>query len=352
MSMEINFDYKANDPFSVSYPFRNAMHILVNSQMKHHYDAFPFIKAANIQSYINDKMVCAILENCNSNVPGIGTLKDETIISKSKDLIAKTRFPTYEQLKETFGESNFSYDKFIYCGAAENYFACSNHFFELIVPWLNEKVIPRILDENKQRVLDAIPSPPFYDLENILSNIYVLEDDENCTQGTCFHLKGIGLITCQHAINSEHLQIFSHRNINKKFNVTVISEDSTIDIAHISTPEIELNQGLELGSADNLNQMDHLAIAGFPNYRNGDSGSLSPGIITGFRIVSSIRRILVNTPIIAGNSGGPAIDAKGKVIGVAITGADRMESSNGTENHGVVPIDALRFIISLKTNSN
>lgn len=59
---------------------------------------------------------------------------------------------------------------------------------------------------------------------------------------------------------------------------------------------------------------------------------------------SGIRRILVNTPIIAENSGGPVINADGEVIGVAVTGSDKMENTAMTEEHGIVPIDALNYL--------
>jgi len=82
----------------------------------------------------------------------------------------------------------------------------------------------------------------------------------------------------------------------------------------------------------------------FSSYRKGDSGILSPGLIIDYRMVSGIRRLLVNTPIITGNSGGPVLNSKSEVIGIAVTGSDRIEDAGETENHGVVPIDTLSFL--------
>jgi hypothetical protein len=311
--------------------------------MKHHYDAFPFIQAANVTSYFGDGIVCAILTDSHSSLAEIGPLKDHEITKKAKELVSRSRFPSYEELKHTLGLEFYSFRKFLYCGPTEGDCVCSNHILELVVLWLNEFVAREILDANRERVLDAIPEPPTYNIEEIIRNIFVLEDEIACKQGTCFTLKGIGFVSCQHAI-SNNLFMFSHREPNRKYKVCVKRQSDVIDLAILDIPDFEIKDSLRIGTSDNLKQMDHVAIAGFPNYRLGDSGSFSPGIITGFRMVSSIRRILVNTPIIGGNSGGPALDKNGNVIGVAITGADRIEDSDKTENHGIVPIEALKFI--------
>lgn len=91
--------------------------------------------------------------------------------------------------------------------------------------------------------------------------------------------------------------------------------------------------------------MEDVAVAGFPNYRLGDSGSIVPGRVVGFRPVSAIRRALLSCPIVFGMSGGPVLDGDNKVVGVAVTGAPTMEESTKTENHGVIPITALQYLL-------
>jgi S1-C subfamily serine protease len=90
--------------------------------------------------------------------------------------------------------------------------------------------------------------------------------------------------------------------------------------------------------------MDHLAVSGFPNWRGGDSGVVMPGIVVGFRTVTGVRRILTNAGIVAGMSGGPVLAAGNVVIGIAVTGADSMATVQETENHGIIPIDALKLL--------
>jgi RNA-directed DNA polymerase len=87
-----------------------------------------------------------------------------------------------------------------------------------------------------------------------------------------------------------------------------------------------------------------VTVHGFPNFRLGDSGVAMPGQVVGFRTVSTIRRLLISASIVAGNSGGPVLDAKNRVLGIAVTGADSFENAEKTENHGVIPITALNLL--------
>jgi hypothetical protein len=43
-------------------------------------------------------------------------------------------------------------------------------------------------------------------------------------------------------------------------------------------------------------------------------------------------------------SGGPVLDHRNKVIGIAATGSDGIESATDTIDHSVIPIDALSRI--------
>jgi len=61
-----------------------------------------------------------------------------------------------------------------------------------------------------------------------------------------------------------------------------------------------------------------------------------------------MQKILVSTSIVRGNSGGPALNIHNNVIGVAVTGSDRMETASETEDHGVIPIDAIRKLTGIE----
>lgn len=186
------------------------------------------------------------------------------------------------------------------------------------------------------------PSLANFDLDLIGSALWVLEDHGQQTQGTAFMLSGVGLITCQHVLRP-NMYAFKWGDPAKKYEITVLRQNKVIDLAILSI-DAPLSGELHSGTADNVKQMDAIAVAGHPNYRTGDTFVIHPGMISGHRPVSGITRLLVNVPIVAGNSGGPVVNRNNQVIGVAVTGADRMENAYDTENHGVIPIDALQYL--------
>ena len=188
-------------------------------------------------------------------------------------------------------------------------------------------------------------------LDRVIGALWVLECEEHAVQGTAFSMVDGRIVTCQHVV-CEHvsgdrspctaMMAFRTTDAQKRYPVRVVHSNRDVDLALI-----DLGTTSDGGLAPNtgeLQQTDRLWVAGFPNYRLGDSGSLSPGVITAFRTVSAIRRVLTDALIIAGNSGGPGITRDGRVIGVAVTGADCSEASRTTENYGLIPIDALRHL--------
>lgn len=324
---------------------------LINDQIPEYSEFFPFKIGYISNSFGENNFFCLQIKNTNGQVPVCGELGEQRIIDLAKKVYSLNPFPMFEESFEVMKNEGFGFDLFTYIGEKNETKLCWQHITENIVDWLNIIVLPRVLEMNIKRVKDAIPTPPTYDTTSILNNIYVIESESGMLQGTAFHLKGVGLITCDHCIRDENtgellqdLKLFRGKDITKKFDLTVESFDTTIDVAILKTDEKNLNQGLEIDSTDDLKQMEHIAVAGFPNYNFGDNGIFSPGLIVGFRTHSGIRHILVNTPLISGNSGGPAINKENKVIGIAVTGAEKMSQANETEKHGVIPIDVIRLL--------
>jgi S1-C subfamily serine protease len=313
----------------------------------------PFLKGRSTEIYYDEKMlVFYATYGIHMSATFLQELKNTEIIEIANKILQETQFPTFEQTYAAFGDKYVSPNNFIIVTPLNNQAFSPNHFDDVLIEWLNNIVLPPILENNKRRVLDAIPTPPQFDIETIFKNLFVLDDAsddlENMgRQGTCFYLEGVGFVTCDHVL-TPNMQCFHPQNINNRYDVEIVARNADIDLAILRIDDLvkDLNlNGLSKGSADTVELMDHIAVVGFPNYSLGDTGILSPGLIIGFRPRHGLRRLLINASIVWGNSGGPIIDANNNVIGVAVTGADCSEHADQTENHGVIPIDALQYLM-------
>ncbi len=329
-----------NQPFStMGHRFADVGTKLVEKQMPDLADMFPF-ETWRSEGHIGDGWIVIRMSGKRAGNFVIQNLQGadlQYLISK----ISPFQSRSHGDLVNLLGPTWFGFNRFTYVGPYSSPFASWPDAEKHLTDWLNNLVIPEILKRNEERVLRAIPPAPQFNLDQIQRALWVLECEESTRQGTAFHLSGVGLVTCEHVLGpSTHA--YKPNDSSHKYPVSVRALDKAIDLAILKV-DVQLGDSLPMGSADSLKQLDHLAITGFPNYRLGDTGVIVPGLVIGFRMVSGIRRILTNAPIIAGNSGGPVLDKRNKVVGVAVTGAESMEQAHETDNHGIIPIDALKF---------
>lgn len=333
--------------------FRSRIYNLTLEQLPQYLNEMPFLKGKCIEIYYDEKMlVFHATYGIHMSATFLNELKSTEIIETANNILQENHFPSFDQLNVAFGDKYISPNSFIIATPLYEQALSPKHFDDVLIDWLNAVVLPPIIENNRRRVLDAIPTPPQFDIDTIFKNLFVLDDTsddlENMgKQGTCFYIEGIGFVTCEHVL-TPNMQCFHPQNIQKRYDIEVIARNADIDLAILRidnlVEDLKLN-GLSKGTADNVELMDHIAVVGFPNYSLGDTGILSPGLVIGFRPRHGLRRLLVNASIISGNSGGPIIDSENNVIGVAVTGADCSELTDQTENHGVIPIDALQYLI-------
>jgi len=315
---------------------------IVATEMHDVVDLFPFRNSSITRVRFDAGWLGIVLDFSQApGMPAVGEL-DPKNIEALRAAAESTLKGTHQELKELIGSEYFSFSRFSYVGPWQDGKVSSSHLVSHLVAWINALLLPEVLRRNQARVLRAIPQPPRVDIGRIAKALCVLECEETSQQGTAFMLKGIGIVTCDHVLGPS-TKAFRADHSADKYSVSVRKRESDIDLAILDVDDLS-GEGLELGTADGLKQMDHLTICGYPNYRVGDSGTVVPGLVVGFRPVHGIRRILTNAAIIGGTSGGPVLDSSGKVIGIAVTGADRMESASETEDHGIVPVDALSFL--------
>jgi RNA-directed DNA polymerase len=168
------------------------------------------------------------------------------------------------------------------------------------------------------------------------------ENSVTVVQGSAFVLDGVGMVTCAHVVVPEMYAIHP-RASHIKYPVSVISKNDHVDLALLKIP-YEHDISLSIGDPKSLEVLDAITVLGFPNYALGQPCSVNPGQVTSFRMTSGINRVLVSARIVQGNSGGPVLDRNNRVIGVAVTGSESQAAADLTEKHGVIPIDALKYL--------
>ena len=195
---------------------------------------------------------------------------------------------------------------------------------------------------------DMIRCSKTYNPAAIADGVFVILSDAAIRQGSAFALDGVGLITCAHVVTdgsgAAYRDLYALRSGSdtRRVPVRVVTAHSVVDLAILEAPELP-GRSLARSSAA-VRQLDQVLLAGYPQHNLGDTLSVRPAVVAGFRQWHGVRRVLVNAGIVAGMSGGPVLDAQSGVIGVAVTGADSDGQVDATENHGFVPIDAIDLL--------
>lgn len=122
------------------------------------------------------------------------------------------------------------------------------------------------------------------------------------------------IATNYHVVEGASSALVKFVNKEKKFEVTsILQKSEEYDLAII---QINSNQPpLLLGDDELASIGDKIFAIGNPE---GLEGTVSEGIISGFRKISNEFRLMqITAPISPGSSGGPIVNQKGQVIGIA-----------------------------------
>ncbi|MBV1901089.1 MAG: trypsin-like peptidase domain-containing protein [Kordiimonadaceae bacterium] len=170
-------------------------------------------------------------------------------------------------------------------------------------------------------------------------------DGKTLQEGTAFFLEGVGLVTCEHCIIGPTI-IFSASSPTIEFPVVASKKNAYTDVAILNftddlqptkTQDLRRNKGL----GDNLPPpLTDIRLIGYPNWALGAGMSIRLGRVTSINH-DEPRYFQIDASIISGNSGGPVLDAEGFVLGMASRGAPNQEDAQKTNDHRVVPIQAI-----------
>lgn len=181
------------------------------------------------------------------------------------------------------------------------------------------------------------------ELEAVFDHIWIIETRNS--QGTGFMLAGVGLITASHVLGPDGTEIrvtSASRQVAPK--AEVLMRDTVRDIAVLDIG-VPPNDGLQ-PSLLTPKALLPVMLLGFPNHNVGDTVHIRSGHISSFRPdpKSPERLILLNAPVIYGNSGGPVLDKDFRVMGVALRGAENEAEAQRTEFHAAMPIAVVQSV--------
>ncbi|HZL88420.1 MAG TPA: tetratricopeptide repeat protein [Pirellulaceae bacterium] len=155
--------------------------------------------------------------------------------------------------------------------------------------------------------------------------------------GTGFVIAPEGLIATNLHVIGEARPITVQTADGKSLRVSGIRAwDRTLDLAVVEVEAKDL-PALKLGDSDKPQQGDSIVVMGNPF---GLKHSVVSGVLSEQRDIDGRKMLQIAFPVEPGNSGGPVLDAQGKVLGIVTM------KSRVTENLGfAVPINALKPLL-------
>ncbi|MEX0753459.1 MAG: serine protease [Xanthobacteraceae bacterium] len=336
------YDAKNIDQKNLGFAIGGLAASLVEQRLPDIRGDFPNYRIWDCEQLVIGNALIVKFECKPAQIPSVGLLARE---AANEILSAAGRSRAYsELLRVTALQKYFSREKFIFIVDLKDGGFEWDIAGRFIAQWIDDKAVSYALSLNQMRISRAIPTPPQYSQQEIFQALWILECEDSMSQGSAFSLDSVGLVTCEHVISeTKALRVFHASTPQTKFGVKIIKAHKILDIAVLDFPEMRSRGSLSKFNGQ-CNLHDHSLVCGFPNYRQGDQGVFSPGVIIGTRQQSGIRRLLTNAPIVRGMSGGPAIGRNNKVIGVCVTGADRLATADDTEDKSIIPIDALALL--------
>lgn len=179
---------------------------------------------------------------------------------------------------------------------------------------------------NKQFPSALLAMEPTYE-EIIERAVWIIEFAEGSifTQGTAFFLQGIGLVTADHVIRvvpvGSSLDLYRPLAAQKRYKVTASAcQDEHRDLVVLSH-NVPSDQYLSLSPATTpMRTRDPIIALGYPDYGPGDDLSEREGTILALPTKSGVKHIEVSAILPSGISGGPIVNERYQVCGIAKRG--------------------------------
>lgn len=209
-----------------------------------------------------------------------------------------------------------------------------------------DRIYQKFLRAYAQLDKDYLPVPAKRRRPNHLRTyrdaIWVLEGDDG--QGTMFHLNGVGWVTCDHVWN-ENMYAFHPLDTETRWPVRKIIGDRDIDLAIVEMDAAPV-YAFDVSPRAPIIPGDRVKLAGFPHYAPGASLWEDSGRVVAHRHSMGYPRIMINIPTVTGASGGPVLDDRNRVVGVAAKGGESVQQAKERNENSVVPISSVDILLA------
>jgi S1-C subfamily serine protease len=196
-----------------------------------------------------------------------------------------------------------------------------------------------------EKEYNAIIKPNEERLIKLQKALWVIESVSNdgveIEQGTAFVLSGSKyLITARHCIIGEDIKGSRPSVSTFQFELKVHKIFDDLDIAILKFEDRNMKlESLNYSNSEKLQTLDSLLICGYPNYNGIDLAHIIPSSLSSRTKLFNVNHLSLSHGIVTGNSGGPILNDKFEVVGVAVRGSDNLSSN--TNKNLAVPIETV-----------
>ena len=157
---------------------------------------------------------------------------------------------------------------------------------------------------------------------------------EDVSGGSGFLIEPSGYILTNHHVVAGAQRVGVILSNASKRDAEVVAVDEYKDLALLKIEGKDLPTAA-IGNSQKAEVMDHVMVLGFPLIENvGTELSMSDGRINSIREGGRIPWFQIDANVNPGNSGGPLVNDKGEVIGIAVA---KLNALKMMEQSGVVP---------------
>ncbi|RNC97313.1 reverse transcriptase domain-containing protein [Lysinibacillus halotolerans] len=206
--------------------------------------------------------------------------------------------------------------------------------------------------------LNSLDDPQYFVDRDFIKNGNFEIDSVCYGQGSGFYLKDIGIVTNYHVVSliieevlekkltfckEYYLEYFTESNGKQyKYHAKIIAYDKEKDIAILKPKYPDLvDSGFKYNKRFNIN--DSITLLGFPNHTTGSEFRSDKGKIIRKIKNKNISTYEIDAKIFAGNSGGPVLNYKNEVIGIA---------TKGFTDRGIVPPEFIPIKYAIEVYKN